>query len=100
MTENDFPNCQRAVKTNTAAGKAMASPIQRALDHSPGRRTTAEIANTTTQNWRTKSGVILSLPGMTLFYKSLAHAVDEIGVGRGKARRPHVRGHADGGLYP
>jgi hypothetical protein len=73
VTENDFPNCQRAVNTNTAAGIAMANPIQRALDHSPRRRTTAESASATMQNWKTKNGVIFSLPNMDYSTNPCAH---------------------------
>jgi hypothetical protein len=70
----------------------MHNPTQRAFDHSPGRNDTTEITVTTTQNWRTRRGVIFSFRGMALFYKALAYAVDEIGVGRNHARAPHIRG--------
>src|SRR5882672_3115057 len=70
---------------------ATDNSAQRAPDHSPRRNTTAEIVSATTQNWRTKIEVIFLSPGMALFYKSLAHAVDEIRVGRGQSRASHIR---------
>jgi hypothetical protein len=92
VTENDAPSCQRAVKSNTAAGIATANPTQRATDHCPSRKTTARITTTTTQNWKTNNGVSFSWSGMALFYKPLAHAVDEIGISRNKSSAPHICG--------
>src|SRR5689334_2175906 len=63
VTENDLPNCHRAVNIKTADGTATQSPIQRALFHSPGRNAITRMTTKTAQNWRTKRGVIFELSG-------------------------------------
>src|SRR5450432_2967605 len=61
VTENDLPNCHRAVNKKTAAGTAIHNPVMRAAFHPPGRNITAEMAISTMQNCRMKNGVIFPL---------------------------------------
>jgi hypothetical protein len=103
VTENDCPNCHRAVNSKAAAGTAMPNPAQRATVHAPGRNTTIKIAIRTGQNCTARKGVIFPLPdsrlrdsggaglSIKLFYETLANAVDEVGVGRGEPGGPHGR---------
>ena len=69
----------------------MASPTQRANRPLPGPEDHCKYHNHYYAELEDKNGVSLSRSGMALFYKSLAHAVDEIGISRNKAGAPHVR---------
>src|ERR1700757_4430197 len=89
--ENEPPNCMRASKTKTVPTTSRPVPSMRCGFHRPGQ-SAAQMAK--------PESPALGSPGTNrtsdcscLLDQSLAHAVNEIGVGRHRTRLPNIAGN-------